>query len=153
MEFILNGKTIYFDEEDKNIVFKHSWYLQRCGGTKYYVAHGGSKNRIWLHREIIKPQDNQIVDHINGNPLDNRRLNLRACNTKQNNRNSTIHKDNKSGFKGVHYMKDRNKWASQIRVDGKKINLGFYKDKIEAAKAYNDASITYFGAFAKLNIV
>ena len=93
--------------------------------------------------------DGKIVDHKDGNPLNNHRDNLRLCTPSQNNKNSRKQSNNTSGFKGV--SKHRDVWLAQIRVDDRFKYLGCYKDKIEAAKSYDKAAYELFKEYAKLN--
>ena len=112
-----------------------------------------NSKHLYLHRIIMDAtKRTEIVDHINGNIYDNRRENLRIGNKSDNGsnlRHLPIH--NTSGFKGVHYDKVNHKWRARIQVNGKHIHLGRFKDKIEAAKAYDEAAIKYFGEFACTN--
>lgn len=104
-----------------------------------------------MHRIILNPPRGMFSDHIDGNPLNNQRENLRICNHNQNNFNVGIRKDNKSGFKGVRFRDNR--WTSRIRINNKEYHLGSFLNKIEAAIAYNEAAIKYHGEFARLNII
>lgn len=100
----------------------------------------------------MQVDDNHIIDHKNGNTLDNRRENLRICTYSENNRNrKQISSNNKSGYKGVSWDKQKNKWRTCLNINKKQKHIGFFNDIIEAAKAYNEAAIKYFGEFAKLN--
>jgi len=90
-----------------------------------------------------------MVDHRNGNGLDNRRANLRPATKSQNGANRLIAASNKSGFKGVDLKKGR--WRAQIKVVGSKIHLGYFDLAEEAARAYDMAAIEAFGEFATLN--
>jgi hypothetical protein len=94
---------------------------------------------------------NILVDHIDRNPLNNQKNNLRISNKSTNgmNRLKPIH--NTSGYKGVSFRKERNKFRAYITLNQKTINLGHYKTAIEAAKVYNDAAIKYHKEFAVLN--
>jgi hypothetical protein len=92
-----------------------------------------------------------VVDHKDGNGLNNRRGNLRSCTRKQNAANRRLATNNKSGYKGVHWSKTRHKWVAQIGVDKKCINLGAFIDPWEAAQAYNTAALIEWGEFALLN--
>jgi hypothetical protein len=92
-----------------------------------------------------------IVDHINGNTLDNRKLNLRICKNEENVRNQKLSKRNKTGYKGVSYNKRLEKFCATIRFKNKTICLGHFENKIDAAIAYNNSAIKYFGEFSKLN--
>ena len=110
-----------------------------------------------LHRLIAihfidNPNNLNIVDHIDGNILNNDINNLRWCSNKNNCENrKQIGKNNTSGFKGV--FKNNNSWMAQIRNNKKNIYIGIYKDKIEAAKKYNEKAVELFSEFAKLNII
>jgi len=92
-------------------------------------------------------QDEQIIDHINGDGLDNRRDNLRIATYGQNTQNSDA--TSISGYKGV--IADANRWKAYIHFEGKRIYLGSYVVKEEAASAYNEAALFYFGTNARIN--
>lgn len=115
-------------------------------GARCYALH--SAPTTYLHR-LLCPS-NHHVDHINGNPLDNRRANLRPCTAQENHRNKRRHKDGSSNFKGVSLGKN-GKWSGQI-WDGKKLHhLGMFTNEHDAARAYDRAARVMFGEFAKLN--
>ena len=88
------------------------------------------------------------VDHINRDPSDDRLANLRAATRGQNMANKTIHKNNKSGLKGVHLHPETGKWRAQIRINRKSRHLGLFSTKGEASAAYLSAALTQFGDFA-----
>ena len=73
------------------------------------------------------------VDHINGNPLDNRRSNLRALSASDNSRNQKDRSDSTTGFKGIHFDRTRGKWMAHMSANGKFKNLGRF-DSLEEAK-------------------
>lgn len=91
------------------------------------------------------------IDHIDGNKANNRISNLRICTHNQNQHNQGIRKTNKSGFKGVSWMKSVNKWQAQICSNSKVKHLGFYSSPEDAAKAYDLAAIEIHGEFAWTN--
>jgi hypothetical protein len=93
------------------------------------------------------------IDHCNGDKLDNRRCNLRDATTSQNKANEGLRKNNTSGFKGVYWSKWAGKWMAGIKVNYKRIHLGYYMRKVDAARAYNRAARRYFGKYAQLNKV
>ena len=92
--------------------------------------------------------DARRVDHINHDTLDNRRCNLRICNTKQNNANR---RRLRPGYKGVEYSPKLSKWRARIRANGKLIQLGCFTFAEDAARAYDCAAAYFFGDFAHLN--
>lgn len=128
------------DLEYVDVVKQYKWHLN----TGY--VHN-SKVGL-LHRLIMNPDEDMVVDHINHNRLDNRISNLRICTSLQNNMNSGKRCDNISGITGVTWYKDSNKWVAYIRVNGKRKNLGYYKTLEEAKKARRQAEIDYYGEFS-----
>lgn len=105
--------------------------------------------RILMHRLILGAQEGQIVDHINGDSLDNRRANLRFATAAQNSRNVGPFRNNAAGLKGVRLCKGR--WMARIQSDGKPIYLGSFDTAEAAAKAYDRAACSLHGEFAGLN--
>lgn len=103
-----------------------------------------SKSQDLTNKEIL-------VDHIDGNRLNNRRYNLRTCDNHGNCRNRGKSKNNQSGYKGVFLRKKTGTWICSITKNRKKVFLGDFKTKEEAALAYNEAAIRLHGEFAKLN--
>lgn len=99
-----------------------------------------------LGRDLLRKEQ---VDHANGNGMDNRRINLRIATPSQNGSNRKVSVRNKSGRKGVYWNKDMRKWHVQIRVQGERIHIGCFTDLEEAAMAYREAAIKYFGEFAR----
>jgi hypothetical protein len=89
------------------------------------------------------------IDHIDMNKSNNDPKNLRPATFAQNNANMSANKANKSGVKGVHWHKQTNKWIAKIGVNGKHVHLGMFNNKDDAAKAYEVASIKYWGEFAR----
>ena len=119
-----------------------SGYLVICLKSRLYYAH-----RIaWLYVYGEMPCRN--IDHINGNRADNRICNLRLVNQSQNVANSKLSKANTSGCKGVTWRKDTNKWAAGLMLNYKRISLGSFKTKEEAAEAYKKGAMQHFGEYA-----
>ena len=87
-------------------------------------------------------------DHVNRNPLDNRRANLRQATDGQNAQNRTLSPLNTSGFTGVSWDKQHNKWVSYIKINKKMKKLGRFSDKEDAIKARLQAEAKYFKEFA-----
>lgn len=89
------------------------------------------------------------LDHINGDPLDNRIANLRLATASQNQGNARLRRDNTSGFKGVTYNPDTQKWIAQIKCRGKQHQLGYFASPEEAHAAYINAAKRLYGEFAR----
>jgi len=95
---------------------------------------------IWYMHTEVDPV-NLIIDHIDGNPLNNRIQNLRICEQKDNCKNSVKSARNTSGYKGVNLHKHPNQWRARIRHDGKYIHIGIFDTPEEAHRAYMQEDI------------
>lgn len=92
-----------------------------------------------------------VVDHVNLITSDNSISNLRLSSVAQNARHQSLKRTNRSGFKGVHFSKQKNKWVAHIRTDEGRLYLGSFADKAQAARAYDKAAIINHGEFALTN--
>lgn len=121
---------------------------------KGYARIMWGKRPLFLHRVLWKMRTGfdpkGQIDHINGNKLDNRSENLRDASHAENQRNASP-RGGKSKFKGVYEAKCKNKWGARIKVNGKTIHLGTYKNEIEAAMAYDEKAKELHGAFCSTN--
>ena len=97
----------------------------------------------------IRPPDDMIIDHIDGNPSNNKIDNLRLVTYSQNAINVKLQKSNTSGYKGVKFNKNYNTWVSTISINNKNISLGSFKTKEEAITARKNAEPLYHGEFAR----
>ncbi len=122
-----------------------------CKSNGYADVYISSRKKIRLHRLLLNPPAEVLIDHKNGIKLDNRRENLRLCTRAENAYNAKVDKKTASGFKGVPWDKEHKRYRPQIMVNGRNIKLGSYKDPVDAAKAYDEAAVKYFGPFARLN--
>jgi hypothetical protein len=147
---LTKGYFTLVDIDDYEKVKNMKWYVCCSKGYNYAQTSYKSK-KIWLSHLIMNPSKNLFVDHINHDTLDNRHFNLRICTKKENNRNYHLPVNNTSGYKGVCLRKLTGKWLAYIKYNGVRLNLGYFKDKIEAAKVYDKKAIELFGKFAYLN--
>jgi hypothetical protein len=124
--------------------------LKWCVGNHGYAEN--VKTKTLLHRIIIESIPVGLeIDHINRDRLDNRKSNLRIVNRAQNAINSSLCSTNKTGFKGVCWVKRCNKYVVQLNKNGVRVYYGHFDDKVEAAKMYDIAAIEFFGDFAATN--
>lgn len=140
-----SNKKFYFDLDDYDLIKNYCWWETTNG----YIV---SKN-IALHRIIMSAGKDEIIDHINHNKLDNRKCNLRKCTRGQNNINIGKRINNTSGYTGVFYKKDRQKWGARININGEKHSLGCYINKEDAIKARKQAEEMYFGEWSYHNSI
>lgn len=144
------GKVILIDIDDYNKLKDYKISLLKIGYAVTYIK----EKMYYIHRLILNAKSNEQVDHINGNPLDNRKCNLRLSNQNQNMHNmSKRKKKTSSKYKGVTWHKALKKWMAQIGYNSKHYYIGIYKNEKEAAIAYNKKAKELFGEFAKLNII
>lgn len=149
---LTQNKIALVSDEDFDLLLKYKWYYSKNGKSKAYVRTTINNKKIYMHRFIMNCPIDKDVDHIDGNPLNNQRENLRICNNFENNRNQKLSIRNKSGYKGVFYDKRYlNPWRAYIIVNKKQISLGNFSTAKDAALAYNEAAIKYHKEFARLN--
>lgn len=148
--------TIYY-ETIKNSNLK--WHLRRDGYVEavWYDKNNKQQHTV-LHETIIQLSGQEVpigyeIDHKNGDKLNCLDDNLRICTYAQNQHNVQIRNSNTSGFKGVSWHKASKRWIAEIMNNRKKIYLGIFSIKEDAARAYNAAAIKYHGEFAQLNSV
>jgi hypothetical protein len=154
--FLTNGGYTILDDNDFDYFSKWKWCIDSLGYVRRVIYLGGGRKHqksksFYLHREILKTPNGYETDHINRDKLDNRKSNLRITTRQQNGCNRILQSNNTSGYRGVTWNKDRQKWQAQIKAYQKHYYLGLFNDKFDAAKAYNKAAIKYFNRFAKLN--
>jgi hypothetical protein len=141
-----DGMYAYVDAADYEWLSQWTWHM--LGG---YATRWEKGRAIFMHREILKPPKGKMVDHVNGNKLDNTRANLRTCSRPENSRNKSKPHGTSSRFRGVSYRKDCGRWYARIRFEGRLIHLGSFTDEVEAARAYDRKAVELFGEFARLN--
>lgn len=157
------GKFAQVDDEDFEELNKLKWYLSVRKTTEYAMTNiktGSRETRIppvSMHRNIMGcvKGDGKIVDHKDGNTLNNQKSNLRLCTPTQNCRNRRAKTNGTSKYIGVTTSRSslNKRWIAQIIDNGVNHYLGYFKSEEEAAKAYNEAAKKYHGEFARLNVI
>jgi hypothetical protein len=154
---LTRGFRALIDAGDRERVNRIKWRVRiDKDGRPYAIAHrpGSGKHgkELAMHRFVVDALPGQIVDHRDGDTLNNRRNNLRKCHNTQNVRNQRPHVNKRtSKLKGVSFDRSRGTFRAQIMANRRKINLGNFVDEISAAKAYDRAALQYFGEFARCN--
>ncbi len=150
---LTKNKFAIVDDDMFDYLNQWRWHYAKVG----YAARRKfpEKKIIYLHRFITDCPKGLEVDHINHNKLDNQKNNLRICTHRQNGDNTTLPKNNTSGYKGVTWNKQRNKWQASLEtrngLERHRKHLGLFDSKIDAAEAYNKRAIELFGEYANLN--
>ena len=148
------------DEDDWNRLDlgRYRWNAKRQGdGKSYVICNVWNAERklhvgVRMHRLILDAPPHLYVDHINGDPLDNRRENLRLCTNAENQQNSNARRGS-SQFKGVSWVVRKSNWRVAFNWQRQTYFVGYFDDELEAAKAYNAAILPLAGEFARVNAI
>lgn len=148
-----NGQVGLIDTVDVGFVSDLLVGIKKDRAGREYIRVGRQPNDEPLHQLILgPPPDGHLIDHRNGNGLDNRRRNLRFANNSQNMANARKSSVPKSSrFKGVHWHKCAKKWCAAVVHHGRRKHLGLFAVEEDAARAYDKAALEHFGEFARLN--
>lgn len=159
---LTRNQTTIVDEIDADLCDLR-WYATIENHTTFYAGRthrspGHKKRYVAIHRSIMSRVmgrallSSELVDHINGNTLDNRRSNLRLCTHAENSQNRTSRKGTRSHYKGVYFHKGSQKWRATLTHGSKVETIGFFSNQKNAALAYDWFSVRICGDFARLNI-
>lgn len=154
------GRVALVDDEDYDLVMQYRWRLlpvrylpsggRRNGGPYAVTSVRGVRGKsLHMHRLLV---DYPVVDHKDGNGLNNQRTNLRSATHSQNHGNwLTPHPNTTSQFRGVSWNSKKRCWVAMIRVNYKQRYLGRFSTEEAAARAYDAAAIAAWGEFARPN--
>lgn len=142
-----NGQFAIVDDEDFELVSRFKWHSLKIHNkpTGYAVSN------VRMHRLIIDVPSDMYVDHINGDPLDNRRCNLRICTNAQNQQN-TESRGGSSRYKGVSFNKKAGKWVGAFLFEGRCYYCGQWENEDDAARAVDKKRGEVCGTFASKNL-
>lgn len=153
---LTKGKFAIVDAADYERLNQYKWQAHKDRYT-YYARRSrrdpvtGRRSTVPMHREILDIEADKVVDHINGNGLDNRRANMRSATTAQNCMNRRFYKKRSSPYRGVSFNRQLRKFVVYVGYKGSRMYLGCFDDEIAAAKAYDKAAKEYHKEFAGLN--
>ncbi len=146
---LTRGLFAIVDAADYERVSRYKW-CATGSGSRAYACRSHYGRHLSMHRFIMNPPDGMVVDHIDGNRLNNRRSNLRICTIQQNIWNSRP-KGKSSRYKGVCRDRDKKKWVVYVRCNGHNWYMGRFEAEIDAARAYDRKAFELFGEYAWLN--
>lgn len=145
-------KKVQVDDQHFDYLNSFTWCAHKIGNTFYAIRKVKRLQTVLMHREILGITDPGIYgDHRDGNGLNNQSHNLRTATHSDNLCNRGAVKNSKSKYKGVGWITSHKMWRAQIQKDKIITPLGYFKDEIEAAKAYDRAAIQIHGEYARLN--
>lgn len=151
---LTKGYEAMVDIADLHIVDGFNWQVNIMKTTSaarplIYAQRQIGRKTIMMHRAILNPPDDLVVDHRDSNGLNNRRSNLRAATESQNHCNRRLGRNSTSGVKGVHWSNEVGKWCAQIGINKKTKSIGYFRCITAAAFAYAKASRNLHGEFGR----
>ena len=149
---LTQGCEAIIDSSDLHLVDGHNWFVHKKRNTAYaatsWPRSGGETQHVLMHRLLIPDVGDALVDHIDGNGLNNRRSNIRQATQAENLQNVPRRRLGISGLRGAHWNGRNKTWVSQITAHGKVHNLGIFPTAEAAHDAYREASLRLHGEFS-----
>ncbi len=146
-----DGNIAVCDGDMYEEVVKHNWTSYKGRYAMITDNTSSPRKTIKLQNFIMPFREGYVIDHINGNGLDCRSINMRYASSKENCRNRTSQNHSTSQYLGVSFDNSRDCWIASIQVEGQTKHLGRYDSEKEAAEAYDKAAVENYGEFARLN--
>lgn len=150
----LSGGQAYaiVDADVYDELSQYTWHLHgKYAARKLPHKNGEKQITVLMHRVVARMPDGMMTDHINGITIDNRRCNLRPATMSGNVRNRFLSRRNTTGYKGVSFCKRDKVYLATIRVNNYQHCLGYFKNPRDAAAAYNEAALRFYGEYARIN--
>jgi hypothetical protein len=145
---LTKGYTAIIDVADLPLVRGGNWQANPQPHATYAQRMMAGRARL-MHRVIMGEPEGLLVDHIDGDGLNNRRSNLRTATQSQSQHNKGVQRNNTSGFKGVRWKADKGMWVARIDLHGKRKHVGYFGTAEDAHAAYCRASADLHGAFSR----
>jgi hypothetical protein len=147
---LTRGYVTRIDDADLAFTDGHSWCaITPSRGCVYAARTGIDRKTVYMHKLLCPEWD--LVDHADGDGLNNCRSNLRDGSGFRNHANKGMLRNNTSGYKGVAWHAHGGKWIARIYVSRKQICLGYFGSPEAAAFAYDQAAVRLFGEYAQTN--
>lgn len=158
---LTQGKFTIVSACDYDWLMQWKWYIHKIKKEGGYIWYARRRNwpegkTIYMHREVaIKSElpHSKRYDHKDRDGLNNTRANLRPCTQSQNNANKSKSPNKTSRFKGVSWDSRECNWCVQVKLGRKRVYQAYFGNEEEAALAYNEAALKFFGEFATLNTI
>jgi len=150
---VAGGRVALVDDEDYEYLSQFNWYAYKKTNSYYAMRtakiDGSKRKGVQMHREILKVPRGFMVDHRNGNGLDNQRHNLRKATCRQNQHNRKPNYNSTSRYKGISL--DKGRWVASLWKNKKRLYIGSFDSEEHAALAYDLWAIDLFGEYARTN--
>lgn len=153
---LTQGQRAIVDDEDFPLLSTQKWFAHKGKQSHLWYARRQTprpgQKTILMHRVLLLAKKGEVIDHKNGNGLDNRRANLRFCTRSEQSLNCRA--SSKHGFRGINFSsksREGNRWYAHVRVRGKWIALGSYGTAEEAARAFDRLAPKYMGTLYRPN--
>ena len=153
---LTRGCIALVDDEDFERLSKWKWRVVEYFRSKYALRYGikdGKSQTILMHRDIMEAGKGVCVDHKDKDGLNNQKENMRFSTVAQSQYGRRLNRNSTTGYKGVYWAKVKKRFIAQIYKNGERVHLGCFVEVIDAAEAYNQAAMLFFGEFARLNII
>lgn len=151
---LVGGGFAVVDAIDYAALCGYSWRAKRnrVDGNLYAYRNEDNKE-VWMHRVVLPVDSDLLVDHRDGNGLNNCRSNLRPTTPQLNMANKRMSKNNSTGFKGVTFDKSRGLFRAQVMYNRRAWRLGRFTGPEDAARAYDRKATELFGEHARTNVM
>lgn len=148
---LTKGYVAVIDAADVPLVRPHNWHVSGTDCVAYaktaITLPNGKRRGVLMHRLIFGADDGVYIDHRDGNGLSNRRGNLREATHEQNLQNSGKLRVGASIYRGVSWVKERQRWLAKITLRGKRRYVGLYTNEDDAFYAYERVAKLAYGEF------